>query len=286
MISGVGKAGAAGAVPQRRAHGSAPNGEPPPLDPQDLLAENQRLKAELAQLKSHRSPVSFDPDHNRISVQGLKTRDFEICAFEARTEAVDTLLEQTLSLDALLARPGELVLPKLDGLKDTPFEVDSFKLKLPGRTLARSAQAIGRDAMRRQGIKELEVQPMGGDRIRLAGSVRRFLDVPFEVSGKLGLEGNKVRFSLEKAHIFGGLPVPRLVVELFSALTGKDLQEMHVQQRGQDFLIDTGVFIPKNFKMALTRIGTEAGQLVLEGGKPAPPPEPKANHNPTTLTME
>lgn len=276
----------AGAVPQHKAHVGAPANESPPLDPQDLVAENRRLKAELAQLKSQRSPISFDPDHDRISVQGLKTRDFEICCFEAKTGAVDKLLDETLSLDALLARPGELVLPKLDALKNTPFEVEKFKLKIPGRTLSRSTQAIGGQAMRRQGMKEVQVEPLSGDRIRLTGAVHRLIDVPFEVTGRLGLEGNKVRFSLEKAHIFGGLPVPRLVVELFSAMTGQDLQEMHVRQRGQDFPVDAGVFIPPNFKVGLTRIGTEAGQLVLEGGKPVSPPEPRPNHSPTTLTME
>lgn len=250
---------------------------------QQLLERNRQLESELARVKSQAGPIRIDPERGILTVDGLKTADYEVQHLQVQVSALGGYLGKALSIEALLEHQGQLPLPPTDQLAREPMTVDALKLKIPAATLEKSSRLLGQEAMRRNGLKELSIQPEENGQLRLRGTIDKLIDIPFDLRGELTVaEGNEIHFKAGKTRVFGILPVPNLVVRIAASLAGRDMEEMGVKQRGDTFVFDADDFLPKNVKLQLTRIGTEAGGLLLEGRAPEHKPAATA-HNPTAL---
>ena len=251
---------------------------------QQLLERNRQLEAELARVKSEEAPIHLDPESGMLTINGLKTTDFEVEHMRVKVSALSGYLGKALSIETLLENQGQLPLPPTDQLAREPMTVDALKLRIPGSTLQKSSQLLGKEAMERNGLKDLSIKPEGQSKLRLSGTIDKLIDIPFDLSGELSVaEGNEIHFKVGKTRAFGILPVPNLVVRIAASLAGRDIEEMGVKQKGDTFIFDADDFLPKNVALQLTRLGTEGGAVVLEGKAPEEKPSTPVPHNPTTL---
>jgi hypothetical protein len=251
---------------------------------QQLLERNRQLEAELSKAKAEVGPIRLDPANDKLTIVGLKTHDFEISHLEVKVSALGDYLGDALSIETLLENQGQLPLPPVDQLARSPMTVDALKLKIPAKTLQKSSELMGKDAMRRNGIKELSIRPEAGNRLHMRGTIDKLVDIPFDISGELAVSrGNEIHFKAGKTKVFGFLPVPNLVMRIAASLAGRDMEQMGVQQRGDTFVFDADDFLPQNVRLELTRIGTEDDGLVLEGRAPKDLSTSPASRNPTTL---
>ena len=249
---------------------------------QQLLERNRQLEAELSKAKSD-GPIRLDPANDKLTIAGLKMPDYEIEHMEVKVSALGGYLGNALSIESLLENQGKLPLPPVDQLAQSPMTIDALKLKVPAKTLQKASSLMGREAMQRNGIKELSIRPEAGNKLHLRGTIDKLIDIPFDLTGELSVsEGNEIHFKAGQTKVFGFLPVPNLVMRIAASLAGRDMEEMGVQQKGDTFVFDADDFLPKNVRLQLTRVGTESGALVLEGRAPTEKTVP-ASHNPTTL---
>lgn len=252
---------------------------------QQLLERNRQLEAELAKAKSEAGPIRIDPERGTLTIDGLKTADYEVQHLQVQVSALGGYLGKALSIETLLEHQGQLPLPPTDQLAKEPMTVDALKLKIPAATLEKSSRRLGEDAMRRNGLKELSIQPEENGQLRLRGTIDKLIDIPFDLRGELSVaEGNEIHFKAGKTRVFGFLPVPNLIVRIAASLAGRDMEEMGVKQKGDTFVFDADDFLPQNVKLQLTRIDTERGGLILEGRAPDQKSTLPPAHNPTTLT--
>lgn len=249
----------------------------------ELKLENRRLKAELEEAKAQRSPIRLDPDTDRLVVEDLTTPEYHVDRLEVSSPELGSLMDQSLSLDSFLAG-GKLALPSLEQLKDAPLQVEMFKLRVPESTLNQTATRVSGEALQENGLKDVKIGVGDGGTLTFSGQVDRFIDIPFEVSGRLGVtDDGKVRFDLQDSHVFGILPLPKLMVRLAASMTGGSMEKIGLTQEGNSFFFDVQGLLPDNLKMQLQRISSQDGQLVLEGGAPPAQAPPEPEHNPTVL---
>lgn len=99
------------------------------------------------------------------------------------------------------------------------IEWDSLEVRVAGETLAAMArEAVARDPM----IERLELRFTNG-LLRVEGSVRKFISIPFSVEiTRFDAKGTTIRVPLERISA-GPIPIPTLLVGLIRDRFPKDL---------------------------------------------------------------
>lgn len=263
-----------------------PNPDPAPTDVVELQRENARLRGEVEQLRAAAAPargtVSFNVEDNRLVLNGVGNQGLSIDRLQARVDGAGAMVKKAFDPAVLLGDHG---LPDLEALRHTPMVVDDARLRISQQTATGFILRTQGPLLEKEGIKLADVRFLDGDRIAVQGTVRKFINIPFDLEGRLQCTGPRtVRLDLDQVTVGGLLPVPQLVTRLLTSLSEDALQRARVKGDGQSFEVDVSALVPPNVQADLKRIGTDKGYLVIEAGRPAPPSAPP--RNPTTLTME
>ena len=229
-----------------------------------LQQENLRLRAQLAELREQR-PAGLTTDFaaNRVSIRNLKTPELAIDSLDVHVPQLGSLAADLLKVSSLVNSSKSVQLPSLKGFEKTPLEVESAHLRLPEKTIN---QIVGQ--MRPAGVSNLNLTLGEQGKVKLTGSKDGLLSIPFEVQGTVSRENDEqVRFSLEKTRVLGFLPVPRLMTDIFASLASHTMSQLHVEKKGDDFLLNAGAFLPSNIDMGLKAVTTQDGYLIVEAGQ-------------------
>ncbi|MGE0490856.1 MAG: hypothetical protein AB7S38_16735 [Vulcanimicrobiota bacterium] len=246
----------------------------------ELALENAHLRGELKKAQAEAGPIRLDPAAGKLVIKGLSTPDYSVDRLKVKTEG----LGDQLALDAFLA-DGRPALPPLEKYKDMAVEVEDLKARIPEATINRTATSAGAEALAKNGIQDLDIRVGEGGRLTVSGKVDKLIDIPFELTGKLSVgDGGSLRFELEKSHIFGVVPVPKLVLGLAASMTGSKLEKVGVRQQDNAFEFDLDGLLPPNIQMGLTNIDSRKGELIIEGGSKPTREAPRPASNPTVIT--
>lgn len=246
----------------------------------ELALENAHLRSQLKKAEADAGPIRLDPGAGKLVIKDLTTPDYSVDRLKVKTEGLGDQLE----LDAFMA-DGKPALPPLEKYKDMAIEVEDLKARIPEATINRTATSAGAEALAKNGIQDLDIRIGEGGRLTVSGKVDKLIDIPFELTGKLSVgDGGALRFELEKSHIFGVVPVPKLVMGLAASMTGSKLEKVGVRQQDNTFEFDVNSLLPPNIRMGLTNIDSRQGELILEGGSKPTKEVPQPASNPTVIT--
>jgi len=124
---------------------------------------------------------------------------------------------------------------------------------------------IAGDQLKEAGLSEVRLSQGEGRQVRVRGTLKKGLSLPFEVNGNLAASSDGgVKFSLQSSRL-GGVPMPNLLLSLATKLAGESLEKAGVSVQGDDFTIDTKRLTPKNVSFELSELSVDNGALVLEG---------------------
>ncbi len=255
----------------------------------DLRAENERLKTEVNRLRSQaveppatgNATISYDLNTNLFRARHLHSPDLLVDELEVRVPHGEKMLRQILSPQALMDGNGRLPLDALGALNGETLTVEKVRVRIPEDSATRTMATTHRAALEKEGIENLEISFESGNRLTVRGTARRLVRIPFELGGRLGTTPDgKIKFRLEDAAMLKILPVPRMILGVAQAMLDGSTSDAKLQRDGNRYLLDPADLLPRNVRVALTRVGTQDGHLVIEGRAPA------ADRTPRTLLME
>lgn len=227
-----------------------------------LLAENRRLKEQLAELRSEQPPIAINPAQGTVKIRNLHTDSFSIERLDAQGEAITRMADTMSQVERWVnPRPDFSDVGSLEGR----LTVTDLKATLPFRTLNKMIPKLSGPQLREAGIQSLSFS--AGDKpdeIRIRGRVRKLLEVGFEASGSLSVsKSGEAGFRLEKSRV-AGIPMPDFVTGLATALFAGGMTEMGVRKQGETFLVDPKKFIPKNIDAQVTSLSVNRSGIVVE----------------------
>ena len=132
-------------------------------------------------------------------------------------------------------------------------------------------------SMRVDPVERLELQFFNG-LLRVAGSIRKFISVPFSIDVKEILAaGRTVRVPLQSASAFGGIPIPRF---LFALVRNRLPAELVLYEEPATFIFSLDRFLPSFVDAEIQRIWIIDGGLLVtlgRGGADLPPSSEEAH---------
>ena len=150
------------------------------------------------------------------------------------------------------------------------IEWDSIDLRISGDRVNALAQQFRVDP-----IEKLQLRFLNG-LLRVEGSVRKFLSVPFAVDiREIQASGTTVRVPLTNVQAFGGLPIPQFLFPLVQSRLPKGLVTF---EPPATFVVQLAQFIPDFVDADLQKIWIiDGGLSVTLGRGGADPPIPGGN---------
>ncbi len=146
-------------------------------------------------------------------------------------------------------------------------EWDQLELRVSGDKLDALAKR-----MRVEPIERIELQFLNG-LLRVAGSIRKFISVPFSVDiTEIVASGRTVRVPLRSASAFGGIPVPKFLFGLFRHRLPEELVRY---EDPATLLFSLDQFLPPFVDAEIQKIWIIDGGLAVtlgRGGADLPPP--------------
>jgi hypothetical protein len=125
--------------------------------------------------------------------------------------------------------------------------------------------------MRVDPIERMELTFLNG-LLRIEGSVRKFVSVPFVVEiAELIPSGTTVRVSVRSASAFGGIPIPRF---LFALVKNQLPRELLRYEEPATFIVSLDQFLPSFVTADVQKIWIMDGGLAVtlgRGGADLPP---------------
>ena len=188
---------------------------------QTLLAENQKLRAQLKALQEKQAPVMVDPAKGRVTIENYQTDNFTINHMTAHSAGI-TDLASGLSQVEKWIRPGRgSQLPDLNRGIAEKIEVESLQMTLPYRAVNRMIPKLAGRQMSQLGVSDLSLSK--GDapgEIAIRGRARKFLvDVGFQATGHLRINAQgQPAFSLDQTRV-AGLAMPNFIKSQQSILS-------------------------------------------------------------------
>lgn len=232
-----------------------------------LLAENQRLRQQLAERPESGPSIHLDLQQERVTLRGLESPSLELDSAEVHLPGMARAVPEMMNVASLIDSKGQAKMPDLAAFQKFPMKVESLRMRLPEQTLN---QVLAKTPV--EGMSQLRVQVRPEGRLRLSGVAHKLFPIPFEVEGRLTARGGaEVRFRLERTRVAGFLPIPKLMTNLFASLASQEMARMHVRHRGDDFDVDLKGFVPENISVTVDRIRTERGALLIETDSKHPP---------------
>lgn len=138
-------------------------------------------------------------------------------------------------------------------------EWDSIDVRINGQKAAELAQQF-----RVPPIETLQLRFMNG-LLRVEGSVRKFISVPFSVEiAEILASGTTVRVPVRSASAFGGIPIPRF---LFSLVKDKLPADLVRFEEPATFVITLDRFLPNFVAADVQKIWIIDGGLAVTLGR-------------------
>jgi len=132
------------------------------------------------------------------------------------------------------------------------IEWDQIELRINGEKLNALVQSL-----RVEPVEKLEVRFENG-LMRIAGSVRKFISVPFEVHiSEIGASGRDVRVPLRSVEAFGLIPIPKF---LFGLVRDRLPAELVRYEEPATFIFSLDRFLPKFVDAEIQRV------WIIDGG--------------------
>ena len=237
---------------------------------QDLLAENQKLKAQLRALQEKQAPVRVDPAKGQVTIKNYKPDTFTINHMTAHSAGITDLASGLSQVDKWV-RPGYgSQLPDLNHGLAGKIEVESLRMTVPYETVNKMIPKLAGRQMSQLGVSEMSLSKgEGPGEIAIQGRARKFLvDVGFQASGRLRINAQgQPAFSLSQTRV-AGMAMPNFLATLGAAvLAGPEMKELGVKQFGSEFTIDPSKLLPPNIQPNLTTVRVDEEGFVIEGGR-------------------
>ena len=252
----------------------------------ELQNRVRELEAKLEAANENKPPIAIDPKNDSVKIRGLETSHFRIDQADLTIESLGETIEDAMSLERITeSMQGEKGSSIFDSsaLTDSAVTVDNARMSIPAQTLVETAELRNGDALAQRDIKDLKVQPVEGNALKISGKVDKLIDIPFEVKATLGTEpGNLAVAKMSKSKLFKFLPIPGFLTQLALRVSGKSLEEMGAKVEGNKVSFDIDDSLPPNVRFQLNHLGTENGNLIIAGGAPKNP----ANTNRIPATAE
>jgi hypothetical protein len=139
------------------------------------------------------------------------------------------------------------------------IEWDSFEVRVDGEKLNAFVQAFRVDP-----IERLELRFHNG-LMRVAGSIRKFVSVPFEVQiREILADGRKVRVPLHGVSAFGAIPIPRF---LFGIIKGRLPAEFVRYEEPATLVFSLDRFLPNFVDAEIQSVWIIDGGLAVTLGR-------------------
>lgn len=224
---------------------------------QQLVDENRRLKEQLAQKEKG---VHLDLQNDRVVLRDVGGPQLHVSELQLKVPGLAKIANQALAPEAILNEERKLHLPKLDQFAKIPMTVERAKVEVAPEVI----NGVLSD-LQVPGVSDLSVGVGDGGKLSLSGYAKKIFTVPFEITGRVTRDDEThLRFSLDKTKVAGFLPVPNLMTNIFAALAADQMQKIHVERQGNDYVVDVSGHIPPNLDLRLSRVTTQDGKLVME----------------------
>lgn len=131
-------------------------------------------------------------------------------------------------------------------------------------------------------LEQIELQFRNG-LLRVVGSIRKFISVPFSVDvTEMRASGTTVRVPLRGAAAFGGIPIPQFLFGLAKSRLPRDLVSF---EPPATFVVSLDRFLPTFVSADIQKIWIIDGGLAVTLGRggadlPEPPPTGETNARP------
>jgi hypothetical protein len=146
------------------------------------------------------------------------------------------------------------------------IEWDTFELRVDGAKLNATLGTFRVDP-----IERMEIRFSNG-LMRIEGSIRKFISVPFRVDiTELRASGTEVRVPVHSAAAFGGIPIPRFLFTFFKEQLPRDMIRF---EEPATFVVSLDRFLPDFIAAEIQRIWIIDGGLAVtlgRGGADLPP---------------
>jgi hypothetical protein len=227
---------------------------------EQLLAENQRLKKQLAERSS---AINIQLESERVSLRELSSEDLHIRELELSVPGLQKMVQPMLkAASTLSASGGKLQMPDLSHFAHYPMRVEKLDVSVQQNTL--NAALRQRPV---EGMSDLRLEVGGQGRVRLSGFARKLIPIPFEVEGRLSVApGSRLAFDLEKTRVAGFIPIPNLMTNFFASLASREMAQMNVTQKGNHYEVDLRTFFPEQVEVRIDSVQTQPGQIRLQAG--------------------
>jgi hypothetical protein len=139
------------------------------------------------------------------------------------------------------------------------IEWDSLEIRVNGDRVNEVAQTFRVDPIERMALR------FSNGLLRVEGSVRKFISVPFTIDiAELIPSGTTVRVPVKSASAFGGLPIPRF---LFSLVQGKLPKDLLTFEEPATFVLSLVRFLPTFVSADIQKIWIIDGGLTVTLGR-------------------
>jgi hypothetical protein len=231
-----------------------------------LLAENRRLKSQVAALQREQDPISINPLEGTVKVRDFQADSFTIDRLEARTDAITETTRAMSQIERWVK--SEPSLPDMSQAFQSKISVSDLKMTVPFKTINRLIPQISGSQLKEAGIRSLSVS--AGERpneIAIRGRVKKLFEVGFEATGKMSVsKAGEPTFHLSKSRV-AGLPMPNFLTSLATAMfAGRNMAEMGVRQENGAYVIDPKKMMPTNIDAQVTNLSVNRSGIVIEGG--------------------
>lgn len=232
----------------------------------ELLAENRRLKAQIADMQASKPPITIDPKSGELQVDNLSLGSLRIEKLRLRSPGLREASSDLKDVENWL--PTKENEAKFRELVEKPVVIDELKARIPLPFVNSILEKIAGEQMQDAGLSEVRLSQGEGSQIRVNGRVKRGISLPFEVNGDLvGTPDGKAKFSLRSSRV-AGLPMPNFLVSFATKFAGQSLEKAGIVVDGSDFSIDTQKTKPKQILFELKSLTAQDGAILLEGAAP------------------
>lgn len=239
---------------------------------QALLAENERLKAQLKAMQQRQAPIMVDPAKGTVTIENYHTDTFTINHMSAHSAGITDMASALAQVEKWVQPGGRSPsLPDLNRGLQGNIEVESLQMTVPFEAMNKMIPKIAGRQMENLGVSGLTLsQGKSPNEIAIKGRARKFLlDVGFEATGRVRINPQgQPAFSLSQTHL-AGFAMPNFLATLAtSVMAGPQMKELGVKQFGSEFTIDPSKMLPPNIKPNLNAVRVGEKGFIFEGGRP------------------
>ena len=233
-----------------------------------LLAENKRLREQLAALRQKQAPISVDPDAGRVDIHDFKTPQYTVDRLTATSPEITAVSKEMSDLNTWIKSNGALAAPQVNLNPNSKVAVQDFQISVPYSTMNDIVPKVAGPKLEESGISDLKFsQGRRRNQISIKGKAKKLFTVGFEAQGELAVsKDGKPSFELSRAWV-GGIPTPNFITTLATAIfAGSKLEKAGITQDGGTFTMDPKKALPPNVEAPISHMSVDSNGMNISGG--------------------